>query len=324
LKKFLAACLLLIVLGVGGSVLYFTVLLPRNIPVPDVRVGADPELVERGRYLANHVAVCVDCHSSRDWSYFAGPIKPGTIGKGGETFDRSSGLPGVVVSKNITPYSLADWSDGELYRVITGGIDRDGNALFPLMPYDAYRFMDADDLLAIIAYLRSLEPIENDVPSHQLDFPLNLIVNSIPRAAELREIDHSDQFEYGEYLSTLAGCTWCHSPLNQTQQVIEELALSGGHAFPMGDYVVNAGNISSDRDTGIGAWTLEQFIARFRQYQGEGEWMPLAEGGFNSLMPWTRYADMSDEDLAAIYAFLMQSRPIRNPVQTWTRLADAD
>ncbi len=292
--------------------------------MPDIRVGADAGLVARGRYVANHVAVCVDCHSTRDWSYFAGPIRPGTVGKGGETFDRSSGLPGIVVSKNITPYSLADWSDGELYRVITGGIDRDGNALFPLMPYDAYRFMDEDDLLAIIAYLRSLEPIENDVPPRELDFPLNLIVNSIPREGQTRKIDRTDEPVYGEYLATLAGCVWCHSPLNRTQQVIEELALSGGHGFPMGDYIVNASNISPDVETGIGAWTLEQFIARFRQYRGDGEWTPVPGDGFNSLMPWTRYADMSDEDLAAIYAFLMQSEPIRNEVETWTPIAESD
>jgi hypothetical protein len=41
-----------------------------------------------------------------------------------------------------------------------------------MMPYDGYCNMDQRDVLAIIAYLPTLTPIENDVPDHQLDFPL--------------------------------------------------------------------------------------------------------------------------------------------------------
>jgi hypothetical protein len=83
----------------------------------------------------------------------------------------------------------------------------------------------------------------------------------------------------------------------------------------MGDYVVRASNISPDPETGIGNWTLKQFIARFREYQGEtGSTIPLGKDGPNSLMPWTMYADMREEDLAAIYSFLMQEEPHNNSV----------
>jgi mono/diheme cytochrome c family protein len=315
MKKLLFAVLGLVLLGVGFFFFRFTVLLPQDIPVPQVSLPTSAEAIERGRYLATHVAVCMDCHSTRNWRYFSGPITPGTLGKGGEIFDESTGLPGLVIAKNITPSALGDWSDGELFRAITGGLQNDGDALFPVMPYDAYRTMDEGDLLAIMAYLRTLAPIENDVPDHRLDFPLNLIVNAIPREAELRTIDREDPVAYGEYLSKIGGCTWCHSPINATQQAIPEQLLAGGHEFPMGDYVVRASNISPDPETGIGNWTLAQFIARFRVYQGEaGRSLPLAEDGRNSLMPWTMYADMRDEDLAAIYAFLMQAEPHNNRV----------
>jgi len=315
LKKIVLIVLGIVVLGAGWFFFRFTVLLPRDIPVPQVTLPSSLEEIERGRYLATHVAVCMDCHSTRNWSYFAGPITPDTLGSGGEVFDQSTGLPGLIISKNITPDNLGDWSDGELFRAITGGLQKDGDALFPLMPYDAYRTMDERDLLAIMAYLRTLETIENNVPDHQLDFPLNLIVNSIPREAELRTVKRDDPVEYGEYLSTLAGCTWCHTPINATQQTIPELSLAGGHEFMMGEFVVRATNISPDKETGIGNWSLEQFIGRFREYQGEaGRTIPLGEDGFNSLMPWTMYADMSDEDLGAIYAFLMQSEPRSNQV----------
>lgn len=315
LKKIVLVVLGVMALGIGFFFFRFTVLLPRDILVPDIELPTSAEEIERGRYLSTHVAVCMDCHSTRDWSYFAGPITPGTLGKGGEVFDENTGLPGLIISKNITPHGLGDWSDGELFRAITGGLQKDGDALFPLMPYDAYRTMDERDILAIIAYLRTLDRIENDVPDHRLDFPLNLIVNSIPRAAELTTVNRDDPVEYGEYLSTLAGCTWCHTPINATQQTIPEQLLAGGHEFAMGDYVVRASNISPDPKTGIGNWTLEQFIARFRQYQGEaGRTLPLGEGGRNTQMSWTMYADMTDGDLAAIYAFLMQSEPRRNEV----------
>lgn len=318
IKKILIGLVAVIVIGGGGFFYYFTVVLPRDIPVPDITVSSDPEVIEHGRYLAMHVAVCMDCHSTRNWDYYSGPIVPGTLGQGGERFDEESGLPGVMLSKNITPYNLGDWSDGELFRGITGGLQKNGDALFPLMPYDAYRTMDEDDLLAIMAYIRTLEPIENDIPKHQLNFPLSLIVNSIPREAELRRIDRSDALAYGEYVATLAGCTWCHTPLNASQQVDTDRLLAGGHEFVMGEYVVRASNISSDKDTGIGSWTLEKFIAGFRRYQSaEGRMIPMAEGGYNTLMPWTMYANMTDKDLDAIFTFLQASEPMTNSVQKY-------
>jgi hypothetical protein len=315
LKKIILIMLGIVVLGTGWFFFRFTVLLPRNIPVPDIALPTSAEEIEHGRYLANHVAVCMDCHSTRNWAYFSGPITPGTLGKGGEVYDERSGLPGVVTSKNITPYSLGDWSDGELFRAITGGLQKDGDALFPLMPYDGYRVMDEQDLLAIMAYVRTLEPIENDIPDHRLDFPLNLIVNSIPLEAELRTVNRKDPVEYGEYLSKLAGCTWCHSPIDATSQTIPEQSLAGGHEFFMGGFMVRSANISPDTETGIGDWSLERFITRFREYQGEsGRTIPVGEDGFNTLMPWTMYADMTDADLGAIYTFLMQSERRHNQV----------
>jgi mono/diheme cytochrome c family protein len=319
IKKTLLAIVALLVLGTAFFFFRFTVLLPRDIPVPDITVPTSAAEIERGRYLANHVAVCMDCHSTRNWDYYAGPIMPGTLGKGGEVFDQSSGLPGVLVSKNITPHALGAWTDGELYRAITGGLQADGDALFPLMPYDAYRTMEQRDVLAIMAYLRTLEPIENDTPDHQLDFPLNLIVNAIPLAAEPRTVNREDPVEYGGYLAQMAGCTWCHTPINATQQSVPEQLLAGGHEFVMPNgKIVRATNISSDKETGIGNWTREQFIARFRQYQGEaGQTTPVGADSNNTLMSWTMFADMTNDDLGAIYTYLMASEPRRNQVSGW-------
>ena len=127
-----------------------------------------------------------------------------------------------------------------------------------------------------------------------------------------------DPVQYGGYLAQVAGCVWCHTPINATNQSVPEQLLAGGHEFTLPGGVVRASNISSDTATGIGNWTQAQFIARFRLYQGEaGRTIALDASGNNSLMPWTMYADMSDADLWAIYAYLMASEGRSNKVVVW-------
>ena len=61
--------------------------------------------IENGRYLANHVAACIHCHSKRDFSKYSGPVVPGSEGGGGGLFDHTvfDAIPGVIYSSNITP-----------------------------------------------------------------------------------------------------------------------------------------------------------------------------------------------------------------------------
>jgi len=87
LKKTILTLLNVLILGTAFFFFRFTVLLPRDIPIPDLTLPTSAAEIERGRYLANHVAVCMDCHSTRNWDYFAGPIVEGTLGGGGEVFD---------------------------------------------------------------------------------------------------------------------------------------------------------------------------------------------------------------------------------------------
>src|ERR1043165_8965177 len=100
--KIFGYSLLVIVLIVVGLITYVKLALPNVGPAPEMKVEATPERIERGRYLAHSVTVCIDCHSTRDWSKFSGPIVPGTLGKGGEKFDQQFGFPGVYYSRNIT------------------------------------------------------------------------------------------------------------------------------------------------------------------------------------------------------------------------------
>jgi mono/diheme cytochrome c family protein len=312
--------LLTIVVVIGGVLTYITAALPDVGNPPDLVVEGTSERIERGKYLANSVTVCMDCHSTRDWSKFSAPLVPGTLGKGGERFDHTMGFPGVYYSKNVTPAGIRDYTDGELYRVITTGVNKDGKAMFPVMPYLNYGKMDDEDVYSIIAYLRSLEPIESEVPDSKSDFPMNFILNLIPvKGTPMKRPDPSDQVAYGGYLINAAACQECHTQV-KNGQIIPELAFSGGRefAFPDGS-VLRTSNITPDEETGIGTWTREAFVARFKIY-ADSSYVPPAvnPGEFNSIMPWIMYSHMTDEDLSAIYAYLKTVKPLKNKVEKYS------
>ena len=92
-----------VVVLIAGLLIYVKAALPDVGEPEEITIEYTQERIERGKYLANHVNVCMDCHSTRDWSRFSGPLKEGTLGRGGEKFDQAVGMPGVYYSRNITP-----------------------------------------------------------------------------------------------------------------------------------------------------------------------------------------------------------------------------
>jgi len=320
LLKVVGIIVLVLIVAIAALLTYVKVALPNVGEAEDIKIDYTPERIERGKYLAHSVTVCMDCHSTRDYSKFSGPLTEGTLGKGGDRFDQGAGLPGVYYAKNITPAGIARYTDGELFRLITTGVNKEGKAMFPLMPYPYYGRMDREDIYAIIAYVRSLSPIENSVPESVSDFPMNFIVNTIPKKAEPQtRPDPTDEVAYGAYMTNAAGCVECHTQVDKGQ-IIKELAFGGGREFlfPNGA-VIRSSNISMDETTGIGNWTKEQFIARFKMYADSSYVTPpVASGEFNTIMPWTMYAHMSEQDLASIYSYLRTVKPIENKVERFT------
>ncbi len=321
MKKFLKilALFILIVIAAGAMFLTYIVKFKPNIPVEEVKIEYTPERIERGKYLAHNVAQCIDCHSSRDWTKFGGPTIPGTEGKGGEAFDEKIGFPGKYYAANLTPYHLKDWTDAELFRAITAGVSKDGHPLFPIMPYPYLGKMDREDIYSIIAYIRTLPNIQNEVPQSRSNFPMNIIIHVIPSPpAFTQKPPMTDKLAYGKYLTNASSCIECHTPA-QRGQINEELAFSGGRVFPMPGGSIASANITPDKETGIGNWDEEYFIQRFKFYDksenpnfNDG----LNDEGFNSMMPWQKYAGMTREDLAAIFAYLKTVKPISNKVVT--------
>lgn len=319
--KIAGAIVGILLLLVAGFLLYFNIKYPDVDPAPVISVEVTPERVARGAYLANNVAVCIDCHSTRDWSKFAAPIIPGTEGKGGEMFDRATaGVPGTIYSSNITPAGIKDYTDGELLRTFTTGVTRKNRPLFPLMPYYAYNNLSREDAYSIIAYVRSLAPIENHVPEGELTFPMSMIVKSIPlKSYEPKpDPDRANTLEYGKYLTAVAACGDCHTPAVKGEPV-PGMEFAGGFEFHLPNAVVRSLNITPDDETGIGIWTREDFIARFKAFAAEeSRNVPVDSHEFNTVMPWIMYAGMTDEDLGAIYEFLRTVKPVKNQVEKFT------
>lgn len=312
----MAYIVIFIVLIAISAVSYVTHALP-NVGQPEnIKVEATPKRLARGKYLANHVAVCIDCHSTRKWDQFGGPIDTAIIGAGGEKFDERISFPGAVYVPNITPTNLKSWTDGELYRAITTGVKKDGSAIFPIMPYVAFGKMDREDIFSIIAYIRTLKPHASSFPKRKLDFPLNLLVNTMPQKAMPAKIPaESDTLKYGKYLIEAAACSECHTKAVQGKPVVG-MDYAGGNEYNIGGgTTIRSANITPDRISGIGAWTKEQFIARFKQYtNGSMKPYPVKQGEFQTIMPWWRYGGMKESDLAAVYTYLKTVKPVSNKV----------
>ncbi len=317
LLKILVVLVALAIFGIGGLAAYVKFALPSTGPAPDLKVELTPERIARGEYLANSVTVCIDCHSKRDWSRFSGPLTDGTIGMGGDVFDKNMGFPGTYYAPNITPEGIGRYTDGELFRAITTGVNKEGEALFPVMPYHYYGQMDEEDIKSIIAYLRTLKPIKNDVPRSVSDFPMNFIINTIPHKAEFTRLPPvTDTVAYGKYLTNAAGCVECHTPADKGM-LIEGMEFGGGREFrfPEG-YSIRSSNITADKSTGIGNWNSDMFINTFRTRSDPTiRASTLDSAKYNTIMPWTMYGKMTDADLRAIFAYLKTVKPIKNEVQ---------
>jgi mono/diheme cytochrome c family protein len=320
LLKVLKYLVAIVIIVVALLLFYVKTFLPSVGKAPEITVDKSAANIERGKYLANHVSVCMDCHSTRDWSVFSGPPIAGTEGKGGETFDQKLGFPGKFVANNITPYHLSSWTDGEIFRAITTGVSKNGRALFPIMPYHNFGKLDKKDVEAIIAYIRSIPSIQHETTPSSADFPMNFIINTMPQKANFTTIPNKlDYINYGQYVTNAAGCYDCHTKQEKGKFVGEPFA--GGFEFKFPDgAIVRSYNITPDKATGIGTWTKEQFITTFKNY-ADSTYVPkkVKQGELQTPMPWSMYAGMTKEDLAAIYDYLQSLKAVNNKVEIFSK-----
>ena len=278
--------------------------------------------IEAGKYLAHQVSSCMDCHSQRDFNQFSGPVIEGTEGMGGFAFDQKLDVPGVVYARNITPDTLngiGKWTDEEIARAITRGISKNGDTLFPVMPYPHFNQMSKEDVYSIIAFLRTLKPNSNKVPARKLFIPASAAYPPLQSASLENNIkpDVSDMVKYGGYIVNSAACMDCHTPMDKGQFVMQKY-LAGGRTFDMGIFKVTSANITPDSATGIGKWSEEMFLEKFKFYSDPATYS-ANPGRLNTIMPKAMFAHLDDFDIKAIYSYLRTVPAITNLVEKYPK-----
>jgi mono/diheme cytochrome c family protein len=315
-----AGLLLLVVVALAAiAISWLAIRKPSQRPASAEKVPATPEHIARGKYLVHHVTICFDCHSERTYAYGL-PFKPGSEGVRGFVWDKQIGFPGTVAAANLTPDAetgLGQWTDGEILRAMREGVDRHGNALFPIMPYSHFRNLSDDDAQSIVAYLRTVKPQRYAKPKKTLDVPLNFIEKFVPKPVDgpVPPPDRANPVAYGEYLVTVAACADCHTPKDDKGNPIPGQDFAGGFEMITPKVRVVTANITPDPANWMGTATKAEFIGRFRAFAAfTPDTAPEAPKGRNTLMPWISYSGLTDADLGAIYDYLKTVKPVKKKV----------
>ena len=282
---------------------------PRHRPLTARKFESTPQRLMRGEYLVQHVTLCILCHSEHNFKELGAPVIQGMLLAGAHIEEQ--GMPGDVYSPNLTPdpeTGAGRWSDDQLSRAIREGIGNDGRALFPMMPYEHFRFMSDEDVAAVVVYLRTIQPVKHQQPSTKLVFPVNYLIKAVPEplTEPVPEPDRSTPEKRGAYLVQMATCSDCHSPSDDHGNPIPGLDFSGGNVFvgPWGS--VASVNITPDA-SGISYYDKKRFIQVMRTGM-------VGARRLSFVMPTSLFRGMTDDDLSDIFAYLKTLKPLHHRI----------
>ncbi len=245
-----------------------------NVPVEAIEIPADQASIERGMHLVDTILFCKECHGDD---------------LGGK-LQFNDPLTGRIAAQNLTGGAGGigpETSDEEWVLAIRHGVDENGNPLIE-MPSESFYSLSDEDLGAVIAYMKSVAPVDNELPERRLGPFYQLSILSNPNLIPAEVIDHEglrppspepgSTVAYGKYLTN--ACRICHGP-----------ALSGGPGAGAGLNLREGGNLSE--------WSEAEFVTALRT----GE-TPRGEDLDPRLMPWERVGDLTDDELHAIWLYL--------------------
>jgi cytochrome c553 len=240
-------------------------------------IPSDRASIARGRHLAEAVTLCTQCHQN------------GLRG-------RDMGLPPLVatlVAPNLTSgrggvgvdYTAADWD-----RAIRHGVAKDGRKLV-VMPSDSYSRMTDSDFADLVAYLNTLTPIDNELPQSKLGLLGGALVGARLYPLPANDIKHEDvgvnvfdsgvSAEYGSYLATIGSCRGCHGP--ELRGRADEIGRPAAPSL-----------VDSTRN-----WSVEDFRRTIRTGR-----TPEGRALDPQKMPWPRLANLTDDELNAVYEYI--------------------
>jgi mono/diheme cytochrome c family protein len=286
----------ILVAGIAAAAFAMKNLLSGKTGGPVQVVSAPAEVVARGKYLAE-AADCAACHSAPDGAPFAGglPMQTGF---------------GTIYATNITPdpdHGLGRWSAEDFWRALHDGVRRDGQQLYPAMPYTSYRGITRADADAIYAYIMQLRPMKVGNRRTELKFPFNIrlgmlgwnllfLHDSLPAVSA----GSSPAWQRGRYLVNVLGhCGECHTPRGIVGEMEISRSLTG---FALG-------RVAAPDITPAGLASRGWTAAGLRAYLGRG----LARQGsaFSDMHPVIMLStrNLTAEDLAAVATYLLGDNP---------------
>lgn len=289
---------------------------PTGIPIELAKADA----ATRGEYVAR-MADCEACHTIKGGQPFAG--------------GRGFVLPfGTIYTPNITPdpeTGIGKWSDAQFLDAVHRGIAPDGSRYYPAFPYPSYTMLTDEDVLAIKAYLFALTPVKQANRPNTFAFPYDqrwlmaiwaTLFNPDRRFSPVPE--QSPEWNRGAYLVEAAGhCGECHTPRNPMQALDQRRKFAGGVAEGW-----NAYNISADKVSGIGDWSVGELTAYLSAGHAKGRGAasgPMGEAVALSL------AHLTPSDIAAIVTYVRSVPPVASglpliagPAPATPRLASLD
>ena len=253
-----------------------------QIAAEPITIPSDAASIERGRHLATSIGQCVDCHGDN---------------LAGKEFLNA---PGIIraYSANLTSGAGGagrTFSDADWVRALRHGVGSDGKPLL-IMPAQGFNALSADDLGALIAYLKSVPAVDNVPAASDVQIlGRALFVAGQIQALAVETIDHSTPLtpavpagatkEYGQYLVRVGGCVDCHGP-----------NLSGGPITGAPPSAPPASNITPGGE--ISAWSDADFIKTIRTGTNP------AGKQLDPFMPYKYLGRLSDDELKAIYLYL--------------------
>jgi mono/diheme cytochrome c family protein len=256
-----------------------------------ISISSDPMTLERGRHLSRAIAKCVDCHGED----FGGKL----------VIDDP--MVGHVPAPNITMGKgsvVRDYTDADWVRTIRYGVRPNGKPLV-VMPSQEYWHHDDEELGAIIAYVKSMPPVDRDMGDKSLGLAIRALylAGQVPLPAEVIDISQKRvpappvgaTVEYGKHLSITGGCIGCHGP-----------TLSGGKVPGAPPDWPAARNLTPDDTSGLGRWSEEDFFRALRTgKRPDGT-------DLNPMMPWKYTATMKDDEIRALWLYLrtLEAKPM--------------
>lgn len=288
LKRTGIAILVLAVLAGAGVVGVYVVVghrLAKDYPkeAAAITIPVDSASIEHGRHLVESVNKCAVCH--------------GDNLAGRKIFENP--MLGRLYSANLTSGNggvAGGFTDADWIRAVRHGIAADNRPIV-FMPSDGYYYMNDPDMGAVVAYLKTLKPVDFVPPPRRIGvlarvltvvtgFPLiaadKIPVSEIPRPI----VPAGPSLEYGRYLTTIGACAGCHGP-----------SLSGGQPVDG----VQSANITP---AGLQGWTEQDFTKVMRT--------GIRPGGrvLSAAMPWPYTTKLTDDELHATWLYL-RSLPSR-------------